>query len=180
MDTRNYNLSLAIMMHPKGFTLMEMVVTIVITLSIVMLGGYLLTFGVKNMMLAPELADIDSETQLFLDRFTRDVRRTFPTAGQAFTGSSTTLTIIDSDISTITYELVNEQILRTATNTPQEAILSHVSAFNISYYDANGQSVVLPSSDVRLFKITVSITNENITRQFETTVFPMSWRLADQ
>ncbi len=161
----------------KGFTLMEVVMSIALTGMIAMVAGYLLTFGVKNMLIAPQLANIDSQAQLFLERFTRDVRRIFPDPGRGFSASSSKIILLTSDLEEITYELVGQSILRNSKGEVPHRILDNVSQLHFSLYDEDGVIRVYPDPRVRLFKVQVSITEDNITRTYQTSVYPTSWRL---
>lgn len=157
---------------------MEMVMTIVVTSIIAMVAGYLLTFGVKNAALAPKLAHLDSIAGLFLERISRDLKRIYPLAGQGFSGSSNSLTLVTNQVESITYYLSNNQIIRTAAGESSEAILDNVSLLQFSYFDVNGNSVTSTSGNVRLIKINLGITLDGITRNYQTSVFPTNWRLS--
>ena len=162
----------------NGITLLEMVVTIVIMSAVVMIAGYLLVFGIKNTTMAPKIADLDSKAQLFLERITRDLSRIYPIAGDGFTATTTSITFVTPDLEQITYEKQWRQIKRTTTTLPEEAILDNVYSFTINLYDSAGNIDLAINGNIRLIQIKLTLASDGIMRDYQTTVFPTSWRLS--
>jgi prepilin-type N-terminal cleavage/methylation domain-containing protein len=156
-----------------GFTLMEMIISIMI-LSILVAGStLLLTQGFKGYFAAQNVVNPQIKGGLALEIMTRDLRA-IRSPADISNATANSLAFVDVDNRSIYYQFLNNQLQRKIGSTGSyQALLNNVQNIIIYYYDALG---VVATQNASIRYIVVNITmNDNSSNILTTGVYP--WQL---
>ena len=155
------------MNNPKGFTLIELIMTMVLTGIIASFTGFFIYSGLNGYLRAKDISNGSLDAQRALDRISLELRditdiTTTPSA-TSVTYKSATLT------GTRTLKYVGDRIFINITPNDYE-LLEDVSSFNLSYTYLNLDDDPTPVDEVAGIKVTFSL--EVIGKNFKTNIFP--------
>lgn len=155
------------MNNPKGFTLIELIMTMVLTGIIASFTGFFIYSGLNGYLRAKDISNGSLDAQRALDRISLELRditdiTTTPSA-TSVTYKSATLT------GTRTLKYVGDRIFINITPNDYE-LLEDVSSFNLSYTYLNLDDDPAPVNEVAGIEVTFSL--EVIGKNFKTNIFP--------
>lgn len=147
----------------KGFTLIELIATIVLMAIISIIVGQVLLNGYQNFITSQNISQTDWRGLLALERLANDIH-TIRSAGDISTITSTQLAFTDVNGTAIQFQLSGSNLLRNS-----QLLASGVQSFNFSYLDKNGATTAAPSS-VRFISISLALVENNFTQSFSTLI----------
>ncbi len=139
-----------------GFTLLELVITIMLLGVLSALGTTLLSTGFRAYLQGQELTEGSVQARLALGRMTRDLRDVMP--GKLLTLATNGLSFIDSNGDTITYSVSGTDLLRKK-NTNAAQVLAQLLVSNgltLTYLQKDAVTTALTVSQV--YYITIQLT----------------------
>ena len=142
--------------NSKGFTLIEIVMTIVIVSILAALAAVIILQGVRAYSDEDSRSDIHYQTRLAMERMAREIRMIRSTAAIT-TFTATNLQFTDVNGSTLGFQWVSPTLNRWngATN---DVLASGVTAFSFSYYKKDNTVAVLPADLNLLWFIDIAMT----------------------
>jgi len=162
----------------KGFTLIELVIAITLTLILVSVASAILVQQFRLFNIGQELLNADWQVRISFERMAKDLRNT-DTINVANIGE---LSFQDEQDNTITYQLVNNQLMlsSTAGSGSQSALADNINNFELHYYDANVAELTPPLtgsslSDIRYITITLNVVDRHT--DFEITTGEFLWNV---
>ncbi len=147
----------------KGFSLVELVMTIVIMGIISVVVGKILLQGYKTFITAQDISAVDWQGLLALESLTNDIHN-IRSAADITTISSSSFVFTDMTGTAVTYALSGSTLQRNSLT-----VASGISALTFSYLDKNG-SVTASTSAVRYISISVTAVQNNMSLAFTTLV----------
>jgi prepilin-type N-terminal cleavage/methylation domain-containing protein len=151
----------------RGFTLIEIIMTIVILSIISAIVGMGFVSGINGYVLAKKNADTVQNAEIILARLTKE----FSSTTSITSGSQTSLTFFSKSVDqTLILSLSNQELLLGA-----DVLANNVASFNLSYFDkfddVTASVTYLPASTA-IIKITLNLTGaDNVVATFEERVF---------
>lgn len=152
---------MAIYRRESGFTLIEIVMTLLILSVISVVVGRILFQGLDTFTTSNNISEVDWNGYIALDRIVNDIHN-IRSAADITTISSTQLVFVDTSGNTVTYQLSGTTLQRNSVT-----LASGVTGFSLSYLDKNGATTTTPSS-TRYILMTVSLQSGNLTTSFTT------------
>lgn len=146
-----------------GFSLIELVMTIVIMGIISVVVGEILVQGYKTFITTQDISEVDWQGLLALESLTNDIHN-IRSAADITTISSSTFSFTDMTGTTITYALSGSTLQRNSLT-----VASGVSALTFSYLDKDG-AVTASATAVRYVSISVTAVQNNMSLAFTTLV----------
>ena len=143
-----------------GFTLIEMILTIVIFSILSIVVGDLLLYSFKAYQTSTVINQLDIMGIYVLERIAQDLRQ----ASSLTTLSSTSLTYVDQLGTTYTYSLSGNSVYRNGYQ-----MFDSIGAISFSYYDGNGNITATPSL-VDYVSISLKLVRDGIYSYFSTMV----------
>jgi len=145
-------------MNKKGFSLIELMVTITI-LSIVILG--LVTFftgGTRSWISGQSQIKAQRETRQVMDQMVREIREATLINTSSNSGSLVFTTPFDSGVTiTYSYSSIDKKLSRKKGSGPNTTLISNVLNFNVVYLD-NEDNIKNPASEnSQISKIRISL-----------------------
>ncbi len=130
----------------RGFTLVEMIMSLVIIVILAGLAGPLLAVSVDAMGLHMDRADLDESASLALSRMGREIRR-LRNDESVGTASATVFEFVDNDDVQIRYRLTSTTLMRTQGANPESGLADQVQAGTLAftYYDDDGNTIATPT-----------------------------------
>jgi prepilin-type N-terminal cleavage/methylation domain-containing protein len=161
----------------RGFTLIELVMSIVVVGVLASMGATMLGSGFRSFFLSREITQNDWQGRLALERMTRDLRAvrtptdlTTMTAGQiAFT---------DSDNDQINYTLNGTTLTRAQNGGTAWVLADNVTAVTglaFSYLKNDGLTTAAAATDVYYITVQLTISSANASTTYRSTVKPTSF-----
>ena len=147
--------------NDKGFTLIELIATIVLMGMISVIVGHVLLNGYRNFITAQHISQIDWSGFLALERLVNDIH-TIRSASDILTIGANQLVFTDVNSNSIQYQSSGSLLSRNS-----QTLATGVQSFNLSYLDKNGATTAIPSA-VRYILITLAFTQDNLTQSFST------------
>lgn len=146
-----------------GFSLIELIITIVIMGIISVVVGRIMVAGYNTFVVAQNISEADWQGLLALEFITNDVHNIRSASGIS-TISSGTFTFVDMNGTTVTYQLSGNLLQRNSLT-----VANGVSALAFSYLDKNGSVTASPSA-VRYVSVSLTIVQGNLSRGFSTMI----------
>lgn len=144
-----------------GFTLIELVMTIVLMGIISVVMGRILFQGYQTFLTSQNISETDWHGFLALERIASDIHN-IRSAGDISTIQSNQFTFVDVDGNTVQYQVSGNTLLRNG-----QTLAGGVQSFSFSYTDENGATTATPSS-VRYISLSANLTQGNLTQSFAT------------
>jgi len=144
-----------------GFTLIELVMTIVLMGIIMVVIGRVLIEGYEQFTTANNFQEVDSKALLVLERIVNDIH-TLRSVNDLTTIGASQITFINSSGATIQYQLSGSSLLRNS-----QTLATGVQSINFIYDDANGNVTATPSA-VRFIEITLTVSQGSFSAGFST------------
>jgi len=163
-----------IALHARGFTLIEVIITLVIAGVLATIGATLLSSGFRSYFLGRELAQDAAQGTLALERMTRDLRAVRSAADLTTIGAST-ISFVDVDGNTITYALSAGSVTRSQNGGTAQPVAANVSSLAFTYLQNDGQTTAASSATVWYIVVAVTVTSQNVGTTFRGTVKPASF-----
>src|SRR5712691_6885689 len=162
-----------IALHARGFTLIEVIITLVIAGVLATIGATLLSSGFRSYFLGRELAQDAAQGTLALERMTRDLR-TARSAADLTTIGASTITFVDVDGNTITYALSAGSVTRAQNGGTAQPLAANVSNLAFTYLQNDGQSTAVTPATVWYIGVAVTVASQNASTTFRGLVKPTS------
>jgi prepilin-type N-terminal cleavage/methylation domain-containing protein len=165
----------------RGFTLLEVVITIVVFAIVATLGAALMSSGFRAYFLGREIAEDDAQARLAFERMARELRRARGTADLNI-GVANQVSFTDIDGVAIAYRrnAGTSQLERSQTGVAgtYQALADNVSALTISYLRNDGvTSEAAGGNSALVYYITVQVTvsTQNASSTYRSTVKPTTF-----
>ena len=160
--------------HARGFTLLEVIITLVIAGVLATIGATLMSSGFRSYFLGRELARDAAQGTLALERMTRDLR-TARSAADLTTIGASTITFVDVDGNTISYALSAGALTRSQNGGTAQPLAANVSSLAFTYLQNDGQTTAASSATVWYIAAAVTVASQNASTTFRGTVKPASF-----
>lgn len=147
----------------KGFSLVELVMTIVIMGIISVVVGKILLQGYKTFITSQDISEVDWQGLLALESLTNDIHN-IRSSADITTISSSSFAFTDMTGTSVTYALSGSTLQRNSLT-----VASGISALTYSYLDKNGSVTASPAA-VRYISISVTAVQNNMSLAFTTLV----------
>ncbi len=145
----------------KGFTLIELIMTIVIGAIISIIVGPIFVQGINSYFKSRDITDINAQGKPAMERMVREIRGIANPATDISTMTASQLTFT-LDGSSISYTLSGNQLRRNS-----NPLASNVSSLTFSYYQNNWTSTTTQASQVWRVQIQFQLSSQT----FRTSVF---------
>lgn len=145
-----------------GFSLIELVITIVLLSFISVVVGQILLESFMLFTTAERVSEADMQTLLALERIVNDVH-TIRSAGDISTIAASQLAFTDKNGTVVSYQLSGSTILRNS-----NVLAGGIQTLNFSYLDGNGSATGIASA-VRYIIISITATKSGISSTMSTT-----------
>ncbi len=143
-----------------GFTLIEMILTIVLFSLLLGISSKLLSSGFSAFAVGDSIKTISSQAVMGLERIVYDLRN----ASSLTTISSNSLTFVDQSGTSYTYSVSNGLLQRGS-----YTLLDSVQSITFTYLDSSGNSTNTASATKQV-KITLNMQNNNVSLAYSTLV----------
>ena len=163
-----------IALHARGFTLLEVIITLVIAGVLASVGATLMSSGFRTYFLGRELAQDSAQGTLAVERMTRDLRSVRSPADLTTIGAST-ITFVDVDGNTISYALTAGSVTRSQNGGTAQPLAASVSSLAFTYLQNDGQTTAAAAATVWYITVAVTVASQNVTTTFRGTVNPVSF-----
>ncbi|OGT08953.1 MAG: hypothetical protein A2V89_01585 [Gammaproteobacteria bacterium RBG_16_37_9] len=157
----------------RGFTLIEMVIVIIVTLIVVPIAATILSQEFQIYYIGQNLTNADWQGRIALDRITRDIRA----ATNITTANANSITFTNTSEEVITYNLggTNNTQLIYSSATSTQPLANNVQGLTFVYYGFDGVTQAVGNS-IRYITITLNIVNQNANFNLKTAVY--AWNIA--
>lgn len=156
----------------RGFSLIELVLTIVLLGIVGAVGTQMLDGGVRAYFASADAANLDWQGRIALERMTRDILRIrSATPGDLTISPATQLTMTDYNGNAVNYSLSGATLVRNA-----DPLADGVSGLNFSYLMSDGTSVAIAATDVYYITVAFTVTRNNLSRTMRATLQPRNLR----
>lgn len=168
-DTRPRALDLG--RRQTGFTLIELVITIVLVGIIASIGSLLIMQGTKEYIAQDVRAGLATQGRLGIERMAREVRtiRSRTLADIPVWGAGT-LQFTDLTGTSVTYTVGAGTLTRNGT-----ALASDVSALAMSYFQSDGVTAATAATNIWIIQITLTVTRSGESQTLRLRVHPRSF-----
>ena len=160
-----------------GFTLIEVVITLIIIGVLATIGATLMSRGFLSYFVGSEIARDDAQGRLALERMARELRTVRSTA-DLNVGVANQVTITDFDRNVIVYRrnAGTSQLERSqdggATFLP---LADNVSTLTISYLQNDGVTATAVAANIYYITVLLTIVTSNVNVTYRTTVKPATF-----
>jgi prepilin-type N-terminal cleavage/methylation domain-containing protein len=160
-----------------GFTLLEVIVTLVIIGALGAMGATLMSRGFLNYFVAREISRDDAQGRLAFERMARELRTVRSTADLNI-GVANQITITDFDQTVIVYRrnAGTSQLERSqdggATFQP---LADNVSTLTISYLQNDGTTAAAVAANVYYITVLLTIVSSNVNLTYRSTLKPAAF-----
>ena len=160
----------------RGFTLIEVLMTLVIAGVLATIGATLMSGGFRTYFLGRELAQDASQGTLALERMTRELRTVrSATAADLPTMGASAVTFFDVDGNSISYALAGTSVTRSQNGGAAQPLAANVSNLQFTYLQNDGQTAAGLSTAVWYVAVALTVTSQNASTTFRGTVKPVSF-----
>lgn len=170
------------MMKTKGFTVIEVILTLVILSVVIGIGTAAMLSGVDTWGFFTQRKELLGNGRMAIERMSREIRMVRDTASIS-AAEQTTFTFTDINNNPIRYSLSSSSINRSRLQLGiwrSNTLLTNVSSFEFNYYNAAGAALARPVSDtsaIRRVRIDIGLSKgsgrtASRTLNLETGVWP--------
>jgi prepilin-type N-terminal cleavage/methylation domain-containing protein len=145
----------------KGFSLLELIITIIIMGIISVIIGKILIQSFNMFSISQNIGEADWQGLFSLEKLTNDIHN-IRSAGDITSISSSSFSFVDMAGTTVTYQLSGSTLLRNGLT-----VASGLSGLTFSYLDDTG---AVTASAVRYVSIAVTLSQNNLSFAFNTLV----------
>lgn len=131
------------MYNKKGFSLIEYIMVVVIMGVLIAIGAPLVFEAADAWLVQSKRKDMSESAKIAMDRITREIRR-IQSKTSVTSASSSSFRFTDIDGRDITFD-TSSSTLRRAENSAVNTLADNVNSFSLTYYDANGAAIAVPS-----------------------------------
>ncbi len=164
--------------NSKGFTLIEIVITIVLVSILSGIAAMIILQGVRAYSTEQTRSDVHYQARIAMERMAREIRAIRSTDPADITASTATnLQFTDVNGSTLGFQLIGP-ILNRWNGASNDVLASGVAAFSFSYFRDDGvTAAVLPADLSLLWFIDIAMTSQQgpETLQMRTRVHPRNF-----
>ena len=147
-------------MRARGFTLIEMIITIVLLSIIAVMSSVILQQGYKSYIVSKNSISADWHGRLALERMARDIRAIY-SAGMITTATATQLTFNEpGDTATVTYKLDGSTLMRN-----NQPLATGVKKLTFTYTPDP------PASNLYYITISLDIAADTVINTYATSVY---------
>ena len=159
----------------KGFTLMEVIITIVIVGIISGIAAMIILQGMQTYTKEQNLSDAHYQGRQAMERMAREIRLIRSTA-DITASTATTLRFTDVNGSALGFQWTNPTLNRW-NGVSDDVLASGVAAFSFTYYKNDGTVAVLPADLGLLWFIDIAMTSQqgSETLPMQTRVHPRNF-----
>ena len=164
-------------MRPRasgGFTLIEMVASLVIVAVLGAIAATMMGKGFSTFFLGREVAQNDWQGRLAIERMTRDIRAA-RTPGDITTMTAGQLTYTDADNDTVSYQLSGTTLTRTQNGGTPQVLADYATALNFTYLQDDGATAAAANTNVYFITIELTISSANASTTYRSTVRPVTF-----
>ncbi|MDX1902414.1 MAG: prepilin-type N-terminal cleavage/methylation domain-containing protein [Gammaproteobacteria bacterium] len=153
-------------MHRQtGFTLIELVITIVLAGIIVVVSMKMISQGLNAYLAGENATNAEQQARIALERMTRDIRA-IRSSSSISTATSSQLTFTDFSGSSVSYTLSGTNLLRNS-----QILASGITSISFTYYDSSGNTTATTAS-IRYIAMSINVTQSNANFTASTAIFP--------
>lgn len=166
----------------KGFTLIEMIMSLIIFIIIAELAGPLLAIAVDSISYRVDRVDLEESGNLALARMSREIRR-LRNNQSVVSATATEFEFVDRDNVQIRYRLAGNSLMRRQ-GAVENALADQVQAggLGFTYLNDDGSAIATPAvglgtnTNIRRVQIQIIFQNGNHVMTFQTQVMPRNVR----
>ena len=155
-------------MKPKGFTLIEMVVVIVILSIIAGLGSKVIGASFNAYLTNQNVTTANTQARLALERMTRDIHA-ISSAANITTATASQLSFTDANGNAVSYQLTGSQLMRNGW-----VLADGVNTLSFSYMDKNAATTTTPAN-ICYVTTTLNITSGSVNYSLRSTSSAMNF-----
>lgn len=153
-----------------GFTLIEVIITIVILGIVAGLGATLLQEGFKGFFASKDRSAVTQQGRIAEERMRREIASAKKPNQLVITPSTQITFRMGIGNNTVQYSLSSGDLLRQeSSNTPQ-LLAQNVSSLNFNYLDSAG-NVTAVLKDIRFIQFSFTVTEGQFSKEFSRTVY---------
>ena len=159
--------------HSKGFTLIEIIVTIVIVSILAGIAGIIITQGVRAYSDEQARSDVHQQARLGMERMAREIR-VIRSRADITTMANTDLRFTDISGTTVGFNWGSPNLNRW-NGIGNDVLASNITAFTFAYYQQDGVTAAGAAATLWLVEITMTATQGTETLQLRSRVHPRNF-----
>jgi prepilin-type N-terminal cleavage/methylation domain-containing protein len=160
----------------RGFTLIELIMTLVIAGVLGAMGASLMSSGFRTYFAGRELAQDAAEGTLAVERMTRDLRTVrSATAADLSTMGGAAITFVDVDGNSVGYAIAGGSLTRSENGGAAQPLASNVSSLAFTYLQNDGQTAAGSAAQVWYISVAFTVASQSASMTFRGTVKPVSF-----
>jgi len=163
--------------RPTGFTLIEVVTTLIIVAVLAAISATVMSRGLLSYFVGREIARDDAQGRLALERMARELR-TVRSTGDLVIAVANQITITDFDRNIIVYRrnAATSQLERSQDGgTTFQPLADNVSALQITYLQNNGTIAAATPATVYYITVQVDVNTSNVDMSYRSTFKPAAF-----
>lgn len=153
----------------KGFTLIEVVITIVILSIIAAISSRVLAAGFNAYLINQNITNADTQARLAFGRMTRDIHA-INSSSSITTATATQLAFTNINNTSITYQLSGSQLTYNS-----QILADGITSLAFTYFDSSGASTSVLSA-IRYITVTLGLNQGGVNYTMRTTINTMNYR----
>jgi len=153
------------MQKTQGFTLIELIITILLMSIITVVVSTLFVQGLSAYNTGKQVINAYWQGEISLERMVRDIRAVRSSA-DITTASASQFVFTDTGGNSITYQLTGTSLMYNS-----QILADGIQSLTFGYYDKNG-AVTAVIANIRYITISINVTQSNANLTFATAVYP--------
>ncbi|HAK60951.1 MAG TPA: hypothetical protein DCO77_11300 [Nitrospiraceae bacterium] len=159
--------------HSNGFTLFEVIITIVIVSILAGIAGILISQGVRAFSDEQARSDVYQQARLGMERMAREIR-VIRSRTDITTMANTNLRFTDVAGTTVGFNWASPTLQRW-NGIGNDVLASNITAFTFAYYQQDGVTAAAAPATLWLVEITLTATQGSETLQLRSRVHPRNF-----
>lgn len=155
------------MYKQNGFTLIELVITIILMSIVSVISMQMLSQGLTAYLTAQNVVTADQQARLALERMVRDLR-SIGSSNAITTATSAQFTFTDLSGTSFNYALSGTNLM-----VNNQILANGITSLTLSYYDSSGNTTSTLSA-IRYITISINVTQSNANFTVSTSIYPMN------